>query len=119
MKIKVEYESACNNNLEMVCKYAGNYAENEAVCKDIHVLTKTSTIDREAWVAEWKRNYKSGVSAGVGYVCSKCDMWNERSSLFCPSCGRAMSDEALDKLEKRLMVARNEVEDVTTALMTN
>ena len=59
-------------------------------------------IDREAWTAEWKEHYKSGISAGTGYVCSACDMWNGRKSDVCPSCGRAMTPEAWDELEKRL-----------------
>lgn len=63
-------------------------------------------IDQEAWTAEWKRKYKSGTSAGPGYVCSSCDMWNERPSWFCPSCGRAMAPEAWAELEKRLRGVR-------------
>lgn len=62
----------------------------------------TARIDREAWTAEWKRQYKSGTSAGPGYVCSACDMWHERPSWFCPACGRAMTPESMAWLEKRL-----------------
>ena len=61
-------------------------------------------IDREAWTAEWKRTYKSGIHAGNGYVCSNCDMWNNRPSWFCTSCGRAMTPEAWAELEKRMGV---------------
>ena len=59
-------------------------------------------IDREAWMAEWKRQYKIGISAKPGYVCSSCDMWHERPSWFCPACGRAMTPEAWAELEKRI-----------------
>lgn len=59
-------------------------------------------IDREAWVAEWKDHYKSGASAGTGYVCSSCDMWNGRKSHICPSCGKAMDEDGLAIMEKRL-----------------
>ena len=59
-------------------------------------------IDREAWTAEWKNQYKSGASAGTGFVCSFCDMWNGRKSHICPSCGRAMDGDGLSELEKRL-----------------
>ena len=31
-------------------------------------------IDREAWTAEWKDHYKSGVHAGTGAICSSCDV---------------------------------------------
>lgn len=59
-------------------------------------------IDRSEWTAEWKGNYRSGVSAGTGFVCSFCDMWNDRKSDFCPHCGKAMTEEAWAKLERRL-----------------
>lgn len=59
-------------------------------------------IDREAWTSEWKDHYKSGASAGTGYVCSSCDMWNGRKSHICPSCGKAMDEDGLAMLEKRL-----------------
>lgn len=59
-------------------------------------------IDREAWTAEWVDHYRSGASAGTGYVCSACDMWNGRKSDICPSCGKAMTPEAWAMLEKRL-----------------
>ena len=60
-------------------------------------------IDREAWTAEWVKH--------DGYTeCSKCEHWygspeNEDEGdrpAFCPSCGRAMTPEAWDELEKRL-----------------
>ena len=59
-------------------------------------------IDREAWTAEWKDHYRSGANAGTGYVCSSCDMWNGRKSHICPSCGKAMDEDGLAELEKRL-----------------
>lgn len=67
--------------------------EVKPVCFDA-----TSNIYLESWTAEWKRNYRSGVHAGNGYVCSKCDMWNNRPSWFCPSCGKAMKPEAWAEL---------------------
>ena len=60
-------------------------------------------IDRETWTAEWKDHYRSGASAGTGYVCSACDMWNVRKSDICPSCGKAMTPEAWAMLEKRIL----------------
>ena len=59
-------------------------------------------INRETWTAEWKDHYRSGASAGTGFVCSSCDMWNGRKSHICPSCGKAMTEEAWEELEKRL-----------------
>ena len=51
---------------------------------------------------EWHRHYKSGIHAGNGVVCSKCDMWNNRPAHFCPSCGVPMTDEAVDMVMERL-----------------
>lgn len=59
-------------------------------------------IDREAWKAEWKNHYKSGVHAGTGAVCSSCDVWNDRKTHICPFCGKAMDEDGLAMLEKRL-----------------
>ena len=47
---------------------------------------------------EWSEHYKSGIHAGNGVVCTKCDMWNSRRSHFCPACGRPLTDEAVDIL---------------------
>lgn len=61
-------------------------------------------IDREAWTAEWIKC--------DGYTeCSKCEHWYDSPEseddgdrpAFCPSCGRAMTPEALTELENRLM----------------
>lgn len=70
----------------------------------------TARIDREAWTAEWKEY--DGADAGF-HFCSKCKQqaFNyedggevvEVLSDFCPSCARAMTPEALNKLEKRIM----------------
>lgn len=60
-------------------------------------------IDREAWTAEWKDQYRSGFSVGSGAVCSSCDMWNDRETHICPNCGKAMDEYGLAMLEKRLM----------------
>ena len=66
------------------------------------IASPPAHIDRSEWTAEWKGNYRSGVSAGTGFVCSFCDMWNDRKSDFCPHCGKAMTEEAWEKLERRL-----------------
>lgn len=63
-------------------------------------------IDREAWTAEWKDHYRSGIKVGSGFVCSSCDMWNGEQSDICPYCGRAMSEHGFSKLEKRLRGVR-------------
>ena len=61
-------------------------------------------IDRDAWTAEWKDHYKSGVHAGTGAICSSCDVWNERKTHICPFCGKAMDEDGFAMLEKRMGV---------------
>lgn len=46
----------------------------------------------------WVTHYRSGTPVAEGYVSTCCDMWNNRKSDYCPSCGAKMdggdSDEA-------------------------
>lgn len=65
-------------------------------------------IDREAWTAEWEKHF--------GYTeCSKCEYWYESEededegdrSAFCPGCGRAMTEEAWQELEKKVKGENN------------
>ena len=39
---------------------------------------------------QWRRHYRSGTKVSSGFVSSCCDMWSQRSSKFCPDCGRMM-----------------------------
>lgn len=73
-------------------------------------------IDRSELTAEWKEY--TGADAGLHY-CSKCKQqaFNyddsgdvvEVLSNFCPSCGRAMTPEAWNEMEKRLIVEQNAI----------
>ena len=57
-------------------------------------------VSREAWTAEWTVDE-------VGHKCSKCgeylpDGEDVRKPQFCPECGRAMTDEAVEMVMERL-----------------
>ena len=69
-------------------------------------LSALRPVSREqvekVWRGEWHSHYKSGIHAGNGVVCSKCDMWNNRAAHFCPSCGAPMTDEAVQMVMERL-----------------
>ena len=59
-------------------------------------------IDRETWTAEWVDNDQS---EEMMCKCSKCGypvsyFWGKTA--FCPGCGKAMTPDAWDELEKRL-----------------
>ena len=38
----------------------------------------------------WVTQYRSGTPVAEGYVSTCCDMWNNRKSDYCPSCGAKM-----------------------------
>ena len=72
----------------------------------LEIISALRSVSRErvekVWRGEWHRHYKSGIHAGNGVVCSKCDMWNNRGAHFCPSCGAPMTDEAVQMVMDRL-----------------
>ena len=101
------------------CKVIAEYAnetvkadelrEVEALDMAISALRPVSREQVEkVWRGKWHRHYKSGIHAGNGVVCSKCDMWNNRAAHFCPSCGAPITDEAVEMVMKR-MEALNEI----------
>ena len=64
------------------------------------VLAALRPVSREAWTAEWTVDE-------VGHKCSKCgeylpDGEDVRKPQFCPECGRAMTDEAVEMVMERL-----------------
>lgn len=44
--------------------------------------------------ALWVTHYRSGTPVAEGYVSTCCDMWNNRKSDYCPSCGAKMDGGA-------------------------
>ena len=75
-------------------------------------LSALRPVSREqvekVWRGEWHSHYKSGIHAGNGVVCSECDMWNNRAAHFCPACGRAMTDEAVQMVMERLEALKDD-----------
>lgn len=61
-----------------------------------------AVLSKEEWTAHW--NVKESPWTGYTMVCSKCDGKIKSLSgqlLFCPACGRAMTEEAWKILKKR------------------
>ena len=84
-------------------KWPGTEDTLDALDMAVSALRPVSREQVEkVWRGEWHRHYKSGIHAGNGVVCSKCDMWNNRAAHFCPSCGAPMTDEAVDMVMERL-----------------
>lgn len=99
-----EYEGA------VVANGLAAAAGNEEAVKSYELfkagLDALRPVSREqvekVWRGEWHSHYKSGIHAGNGVVCSKCDMWNNRAAHFCPSCGAPMTDEAVQMVMERM-----------------
>lgn len=63
-------------------------------------------IDVDKWCAEWiHEEIESEKFRKIKLPmcsCSVCDMYVERETDFCPSCGRAMNEKALEELKNRM-----------------
>ena len=59
--------------------------------KVILLLKNAPAADVSAVVhGQWVTHYRSGTPVAKGYVSTCCDMWNNRKSDYCPSCGAKM-----------------------------
>lgn len=64
-------------------------------------------IDRKAWTSEWI-NLMPALGAGdLETRCKSCGNLVLFETDFCPYCGKAMTEEAWEELEKRLMGVKN------------
>ena len=88
---KVSHEKIKDSTLQNIAN-----RENEIASPPAH-------IDRSEWTAAWVPTTDDD-----GCVCLKCSACEydldsmEESNPFCPSCGRAMAEEAWAELERRL-----------------
>ena len=57
--------------------------------------TPTREQVEKVWRGEW-------IDCSNGWMCSRCECDNTYAKLFCPSCGAAMTDEALEMVMERL-----------------
>lgn len=65
-------------------------------------------VDFDDWTAEWKEVVThNGCTPDYDCVCSKCGASGVPNDDFCSSCGRAISENARELLERRLMGERN------------
>ena len=54
-------------------------------------IIEAPTVDAEpVRHGRWVKHYRSGTPVAEGYVSTCCDMWNNRKSDYCPSCGAKM-----------------------------
>ena len=62
----------------------------------------------KVWRGEWK-NYLPSLGAGnIQYRCATCGRTPDDEMPFCPFCGAAMTDEAVQMVMKRLEVLKDE-----------
>lgn len=55
----------------------------------------------KVWRGQW-------IDCSNGWMCSRCENDNTYAKPFCPSCGAAMTDEAVDIVMKRLEALKDE-----------
>lgn len=65
-------------------EYSGYYTE------DIRIDDIPTENVVPAEVGYWLNKYKSGYTPSYGFICYRCDCWNERKSTYCPQCGAKM-----------------------------
>ena len=59
-------------------------------------------IDREAWTSEWINSMPALGAGDLETRCKSCGNLVLFETVFCPYCGKAMTEEAWEELEKRL-----------------
>ena len=60
-------------------------------------------IDREAWTSEWINSIPALGAGDLETRCKSCGNLVLFETDFCPYCGKAMTEEAWEKLERRVM----------------
>ena len=63
--------------------------------------TPTREQVEKVWRGQW-------IDCSNGWMCSRCENDNTYAKPFCPSCGAAMTDEAVDIVMKRLEALKDE-----------
>ena len=95
----------CKSFYDLAARPKEDYAETAQYLQALQVaLSALRPVSREqvekAWTAEWTVDE-------FGHKCSKCgeylpDGEDVRKPQFCPECGRAMMDEAVQMVKERL-----------------
>lgn len=62
----------------------------------------TAHIDREAWASEWINTMPVLGAGDLETRCASCGSLVLFETPFCPYCGKAMTQESWDKMEKRV-----------------
>lgn len=102
-------EEAMNELLTMLAKYAFDIDEAKAIGKALEALRPVSQDQVEkVWRGEWKHTHSSDNFWTEVWVCSRCGLEDDNGDCFdfCPSCGAAMTDEAVEMVMERLEALR-------------
>ena len=62
----------------------------------------------KVWRGEWKNYLPSLGTGNIQYRCTTCGRTPDDGMPFCPFCGAAMTDEAVQMVMKRLEVLKDE-----------
>lgn len=62
-------------------------------------LTALRPVSREQVEKAWRGDW---IDCSNGWMCSRCEYDNTYAKPFCPSCGAAMTDEAVEMVVERM-----------------
>ena len=65
------------------------------------------------WRGEWKNYLPSLGTGNIQYRCTTCGRTPDDEMPFCPFCGAAMTDEAVQMVMKRLEVLKMKLDRLT------
>ena len=77
----------------------------------LHALRPVSReLVEKVWRGEWNNVNPAVLKTGVSWVCrcAKCGCPQDYKHNFCPNCGAAQTDEAVDMMMERLEVLKDE-----------
>ena len=114
----IEYAESKKMRLEALvynddCKY-GNYAMYSGELSFVNAaLSALRPVSREqvekVWRGEWNNINPAVLKNGVSWVCrcAKCGCPQDYKHNFCPNCGAAQTDEAVDMVMERMEEMKN------------
>ena len=102
---------------EEAIEFLNQYIDNECYtekCQEAHrmAISALRPVSREqvekVWRGEWKNYLPSLGTGNIQYRCTTCGRTPDDEMPFCPFCGAAMTDEAVQMVMKRLEVLKDE-----------
>ena len=91
-----------------------NFTQEAVTATYVMALSALRPVSREqvekVWRGEWNNINPAVLKPGVSWVCrcTKCGCPQDYKHNFCPNCGAAQTDEAVEMVMERLRVLTND-----------